>query len=391
MAKPRPPTGTKPAAEWEATPVPWRASLAGLVCLAAGSLASCGQPAGQFFVVQNQSPEAGCTIPTGAAGTYQGEGTLDIRVPASSDAAYMLFPLLENDLPAAGGGGPEPNRIALSGFEVELAFVDGSADAAAAFAAISADSATAGLMHFQTPWSGSVTPGGGRTSAGTSAFPAETAIRLRDSGALSLNLAGEPPPTIPAVDACRATSTWTAGADQTWDTRPTYDCSHHVAATVSGGQLSWQLDAGFANGGVLDVAIVPDPADTTPYALSFAPPTAASFQPDDSETIGVLPPPPPAAGPTSLPGATGGSGTVPAAPAIDAPAAAPPVVANASPGAAPQIAAAPAAATREPGSRAAGAAALAAFAFILLVRSFVPGSPRGHVPRSLLQINREGA
>ena len=213
----------------------------------------------------------------------------------------------------------------------------------------------------------------------------------RDSGALSLNLAGEPPPTIPAVDACRATSTWTAGADQTWDTRPTYDCSHHVAATVSGGQLSWQLDAGFANGGVLDVAIVPDPADTTPYALSFAPPTAASFQPDDSETIGVLPPPPPAAGPTSLPGATGGSGTVPAAPAIDAPAAAPPVVANASPGAAPQIAAAPAAATREPGSRAAGAAALAAFAFILLVRSFVPGSPRGHVPRSLLQINREGA
>jgi len=185
MAKPRPPTGTRPAAESEATPVSWRASLAGLVCLAAGSLAGCGQPAGQFFVVQNQSPEAGCTIPTGAAGTYQGEGTLDIRVPASSDAAYMLFPLLENDLPAAGGGGPEPNRIALSGFEVELAFVDGSAAAAAAFAAISADSATAGLMHFRTPWSGSVAPGGGRTSAGTSAFPAETAIRLRDSGALS--------------------------------------------------------------------------------------------------------------------------------------------------------------------------------------------------------------
>jgi len=159
-------------------------SLAGAACLLA-ALSACGQPAGQFFVVQNQSPEAGCTIPTGAAGTYQGEGTLDIRVPASSDAAYMLFPLLENDLPAAGSGGAEPNRIALSSFEVEIAFVDGNAAAAAAFAAIEADSSTAGLMHFQTPWSGSVAPGGGRTSAGTSAFPAETAIRLRDSGALA--------------------------------------------------------------------------------------------------------------------------------------------------------------------------------------------------------------
>lgn len=161
------------------------AALAGAVWLTAAALGGCGQPAGQFFVVQNQSPLAGCTIPTGAAGTYQGEGTLDIRVPASSDAAYLLFPLLENDLPAAGGGGAEPNRIALSGFEVELAFVDGNAAVAAAFASLAAEGATAGLMHFQTPWSGSVAPGGGRTSAGTSAFPAETALRLRDSGALA--------------------------------------------------------------------------------------------------------------------------------------------------------------------------------------------------------------
>jgi len=164
---------------------PWRLWSAGAACLLAIAVGGCGQPAGQFFVVQNQSPESGCTIPTGTAGTYQGEGTLDIRVPASSDAAYTLFPLLENDLPAAGAGGPEPNRIALSGFEVEIVFVDGNAASAAAFAAIAADSSTAGLMHFQTPWSGSVAPGGGRTSAGTSAFPAETAIRLRDSGALS--------------------------------------------------------------------------------------------------------------------------------------------------------------------------------------------------------------
>jgi hypothetical protein len=156
--------------------------------LAAGALllalAGCGQPAGQFYIVQNQSPLAGCTVPTGTDAAYRGEGTLDIRVPAASDAAYMLFPLIENDLPAAGSGGPEPNRVALSGFDVQIEFVDGNAAAAAAFASMAADSTTAGLMHFQTPWSGSVAPGGGRTSAGTSAFPAETAIRLRDSGAL---------------------------------------------------------------------------------------------------------------------------------------------------------------------------------------------------------------
>ncbi len=159
-------------------------SFAGAACGMLLTLSGCGLPAGQFYVVQNQSPETGCTVPTGT-GTYQGEGTLDIRVPASSDAAYTLFPLLENDLPAAGGGGPEPNRIALSGFEVEIAFVDGNAAAAAMFASMATDSTAVGLLHFQTAWSGSVPPGGGRLSAGTSAFPAETAIRLRDSGALA--------------------------------------------------------------------------------------------------------------------------------------------------------------------------------------------------------------
>ena len=161
-----------------------RAPLAGALGGLLLALAGCGQPAGQFYVVQNQSPEAGCTVPTGTSGTYQGEGTLDIRVPATSDAAYTLFPLLQNDLPAVGGGSAEPNRIALSGFEVEIAFVDGNAAAASLFASLATDSTAAGLLHFQTAWSGSVAPGGGRTSAGTSAFPAETAIRLRDSCAL---------------------------------------------------------------------------------------------------------------------------------------------------------------------------------------------------------------
>jgi hypothetical protein len=225
--------------------------------------------------------------------------------------------------------------------------------------------------------------------AGVLAF---AAVRYEGGGGtLLLNLAGQPPPTAPAIDACRVTSTWTTGADQVWDSRPTYDCAHHLAATVSGSQLSWQLDSGFVNGGALDVALVPDPADTTPYAVSFALPTAASFQPNDDATTFAPPPPPPAAAPPASTGGPGISGGGPVAPALDAPAASAPLVAPASPSAAPQIAAAPTAATREPGSRAAGAGTLAAFAFILLVRSFVTGGSRGHAPRSLLLINREGA
>lgn len=224
--------------------------------------------------------------------------------------------------------------------------------------------------------------------AGVLAF---AAVRYQGTGGtLLLSLVGQPPPTIPAIDACPVTGSWTAGADQTWDHRPTYDCAHHVVATVSGSQLSWQVDSGFTHGGSLDVALVPDPADTTPYAVSFALPTAASFQPSD-EAATFVPPPPPAAPPSSSAGMPAVSGGVPVPAGVDPPAAAAPVVAPASPTAAPQFAGTPTAATRAPGSRAAGAAALAAFAFILLVRSFVTAGSRGHAPRSLLLINREGA
>lgn len=224
--------------------------------------------------------------------------------------------------------------------------------------------------------------------AGVLAF---AAVRYEaDGGRLLLNLAGQPPPTIPAIDACPVTSSWTAGADQTWDHRPAYDCGHHVVATVSGTQLSWEVDSGFAHGSTLDVALVPDPADTTPYAVSFSLPTTASFQPNDDATTSV-PPPPLAAPPAGSAGVPPASGGAPMPSGVVAPAAAAPVVAPASPTAAPQFAGAPTAATREPGSRAAGAAALAAFALILLVRSFVTAGARGHSPKSLLLINREGA
>jgi hypothetical protein len=108
---------------------------------------------------------------------------LDIRVPATDpDAAYLLFPLLQNDLPVEGAEGGEPNRIALSAFEVDVRFVDGPSAVADFFAALAADPITAALVRYQVPWSGSVDPGGGTTAAATSVFPAEAARRLRDAG-----------------------------------------------------------------------------------------------------------------------------------------------------------------------------------------------------------------
>jgi len=210
-------------------------------------------------------------------------------------------------------------------------------------------------------------------------------------GTLVLELAGQPPPTVPALDACRVTSSWTTGADQSWDTKPTYDCSHHVAATVSGTQLSWEIDAGFQSGGALDIALVPDPADPTPYAVSFALPTSVSFQPSDDAGFGSLPPPPPADAPAAAPAAAVPAAAVPVAGGVAPATVVAPLVASPTSSGAPQIAAAPVASEGEPGPRAAGAGALAAFALILLVRSFLSGGARGHAPRSLLIVNREGS
>ena len=87
------------------------ALITALATLATLSALGCGGPGGQFYVVQNQVAGEGCTIPTDKSSLYQGEGVLDIRVPTTGDAAYLLFPLLQNDLPTEGDTGVEPNRI----------------------------------------------------------------------------------------------------------------------------------------------------------------------------------------------------------------------------------------------------------------------------------------
>jgi hypothetical protein len=162
----------------------WAFTLTTLV--AGATVAGCGGPTGQFFIIHNQVPEAGCVVPADKSAPYRGEGILDVRVPSAlADTAYELFPLLENDLPAEAGDGVQPTRIALSGFDIDITFVDGSAAATAFFTAMAADPAMGPLVRYQAPWSGSVDAGGGVTSALTNGFPNQLAKSLRDGKVLA--------------------------------------------------------------------------------------------------------------------------------------------------------------------------------------------------------------
>jgi hypothetical protein len=211
------------------------------------------------------------------------------------------------------------------------------------------------------------------------------------SGLLTLSLSGQQPTNPPAIDLCRITSSWRAGVGQPWNARPTYDCAHAVIGSGNPSQMTWEIGPALLRSGRLDVALVPDPSDPTPYAVTFAAPDAGSF-----DAVQELPSNPPSAGHGGASGAgrssadVGGNAGQPAAvPSLGSttvssgPAAQPPAVA--APAGTPASSAQPAAvAARGPASRALGAGALALFALVLLLRSFVSVGSKGRVPRSLL-------
>jgi hypothetical protein len=155
---------------------------------AALSLLGCGTPPGQFVIVQNQVPSLGCIVPADLSTQYRGIGTLDVQLVGDGAAAgYLVFPLLENNLPPPTGQTADPNRITLANFQVEV-----RADAAAGPVKALLDGLLAApgtsdsrLVNFSTLWSGSVASGGGHNSATVMAIPAELARRIRDTGALS--------------------------------------------------------------------------------------------------------------------------------------------------------------------------------------------------------------
>ncbi len=149
-------------------------------------LGSCGTPPGQFVIIQNQVPDTGCVVPADLSATYRDSGDLDLSlVNNGAETGYLFFPLMQNNAPASTGG-IDPNRIALSEFEVDLSVADGApATIVSLFESASNDSMFAKLIKFSVPTSGSVASGGGNTSGTVNAVPAELARRMLGQNAVA--------------------------------------------------------------------------------------------------------------------------------------------------------------------------------------------------------------
>ncbi len=131
--------------------------------------AACGRTPGQFEILNDQIPVStggGCSVPLDPT-IYQGEGTLDLSIVRSDlESAYFVFPLIENNLPSSSNGTLDPNEIQLSGFQVDIAPI-GAPPPSSVQAAFDGGP----LVHYQIPWSGGISSGGGQLSASVAAFP----------------------------------------------------------------------------------------------------------------------------------------------------------------------------------------------------------------------------
>jgi hypothetical protein len=161
-----------------------RAQRCGLALGAAvfALLGGCGTPPNQFFIVQNQVEKEGCRIDTDRT-VYRPVGQMDVRlVQPGASAGYVVFPLLQNDLPEEESG-PQQNRIVLKSFIVDLEPITSLPPGLAAlFEDIEANDPS--LLHFREATSGSVGPGGDLIAGSVVAISAELARRIRDVGEL---------------------------------------------------------------------------------------------------------------------------------------------------------------------------------------------------------------
>jgi hypothetical protein len=158
---------------------PNRFARPAILVLSFGLAAACGRVPGQFEIVSNQVPGSadGCHISTDET-VYAGQGTMDLRlVRANAQTGYLLFPLLKNNLPGAADG-PDINRISLSSFAVDITLASAPPSTTALFDSLENGSASdRALLHFKTPWSGTI-GAGGKLAAGVTAFPVALVQRI---------------------------------------------------------------------------------------------------------------------------------------------------------------------------------------------------------------------
>ncbi|MES1207865.1 MAG: hypothetical protein ABUS79_18170, partial [Pseudomonadota bacterium] len=163
-----------------ATPRP-RSALSFVIAWTVVALGACGRVPGQFEILNDQVPTAGttCAIPVNET-VYQGTGTLDVSIVRGGfQAAYLFFPLLENNLPGDGMAN-DANQIHVTAFDVDIGVI-GSATPGAQQVMSNADPA---LLHFQVPWSGGISSNGGHISAAVEAIPVDLALQLASAGGL---------------------------------------------------------------------------------------------------------------------------------------------------------------------------------------------------------------
>jgi hypothetical protein len=147
--------------------------------------AACGRTPGQFEILNDQIPTTSggvCTVPV-APTVYQGIGTLDLSiVRAGFGSAYFVFPLIENNLPSSSNGSLDPNEIQLSGFQVDIEWID--APPPTSIQTVFDSNKGSSLLHYQIPWSGGIASGGGQLSASVAAFPVGLAEQLVAAGGI---------------------------------------------------------------------------------------------------------------------------------------------------------------------------------------------------------------
>jgi hypothetical protein len=168
------------------------ATVAALLTATASTFtAGCsGTPPGEFIVIQNQVPNDDCSIPAGLGQVYRGEGTLDVRLIGGGPSGYLLFPVLQNNFPGPSGGQTvDANRIALSGFNVDVDVPDDAtgpiADHIRGYRSLDPSDPNHSKVQYSTLTSGSVAAGNGDTSSAVEVFPAVLAGEIRDMGVLS--------------------------------------------------------------------------------------------------------------------------------------------------------------------------------------------------------------
>jgi len=164
-----------------------------LFLVVVSALAACGRVPGQFEIVQNQVPTPDCTIDTNE-GVYRGDGTADLSlVQPGARAAYLVFPLLRNNLPGASGGGPDSNAIAVNSFAVDIGESKYGAlppHVKSLFDTLNGaahDSSDYALLHYSLPWAANLSSGGGLAASRVAAFPIELASRVLATGDLGVS------------------------------------------------------------------------------------------------------------------------------------------------------------------------------------------------------------